>query len=348
MKPKYAAVNSARDKAFLQHAAYHGEDVEGYTIDKELSNAKGTVYVNNATGKVTVAFAGTQVDMPHKPKSWKDAKRQWGATKKGAKDVWADVHIFQGTQDQSEEFKKAERQYLAVTKKYGNENVDLTGHSLGGSKAAYISSKYGAQAETFNQGMTPLYPSNVDMGNVTAHVTTGDVVSAGVHLSKVTGSGVHIKKYHQNVLDIIKDQIKHEAEKAVKTWTTKKGFQEANTRMTEPGTAEREAGEKVIQKAGEVAAVVGTAMEAGKIEGKLHSSHQFVPKGRTDAAIAAEKPPDSKPVPSPPTPAPAPAPAPGPAPTPTPTPAPAPVPTPSTGPTQQSRYAHMHISRGGM
>jgi hypothetical protein len=346
MKPKYAAVNSSRDKAFLQHAAYHGEEVEGYTIDKSLSNRKGTVYVNNATGKVTVAFAGTQVDVPHKPKSWKDTKRQWGATKQGAKDVWADLHIGSATESKSEEFKKAERQYLAVTKKYGNENVDLTGHSLGGTKAAYLSSKYGAQAETFNQGANPVGRNKLDMGNVTAHVTTGDVVSVGVHAAKVRGSKVNIKKYHQNVLDIVKDQIKHEAEKAVKTWTTKKGFEEANTRMTEPGTAEREAGEKAIQKAGEVAAVVGTVVEVAKIEGKLHSSRQFVPKGRTDAAIAAEKPPDSKPVPPPPTPAPAPAPAP--APTPAPTPAPAPVPTPSTGPTQQSRYAHMHISRGGM
>jgi predicted esterase YcpF (UPF0227 family) len=41
-------------------------------------------------------------------------------------------------------------------RKYGKENVSLTGHSLGGSQAAYVSRKRGLNATGFNAAMSPV------------------------------------------------------------------------------------------------------------------------------------------------------------------------------------------------
>jgi hypothetical protein len=136
-----------RGTARLSEGAYKGTDVEGYQIDHRLSNEYGTVYVSNKTGKATVAFSGTQFNAPHKGVG--------GKIKRAAKDVWADLHIASGTEQDSEEFRKASAQFEEVQKQYGKGNVDVTGHSLGGSKAMYISSKYGVHADAYNPGWTP-------------------------------------------------------------------------------------------------------------------------------------------------------------------------------------------------
>jgi len=283
-KAKYGAVNTARDKSILQHAAYEQAEVEGYEIDKKLSNKKGTVYRNKATGKVTIGFAGTQVSA----KNWKQ----------GAKDIMADIHIATATESSSEEFKKAERQYKSVVKKYGAENVDVTGHSLGGTKAAYLSHKYGVHAETFNQGASPVGGEGWDMSNVTAHITTGDIVPLGARRS---GKGAKIHGYHQRIVDVIKDELKR------------------NILTPSPVTT------------------------AINVESQLHSSAQFVPKGKSDASMMMEKPKDSKPVPKP-----APAPVPTPAPIPTPAPAPTPKANPPAYVLSHSRYARHHLGSGGV
>lgn len=48
------------------------------------------------------------------------------------------------------QMKDAEEAYLAMVKKYGKENVILTGHSLGGSIVQILGAKYGAQTVTFS------------------------------------------------------------------------------------------------------------------------------------------------------------------------------------------------------
>lgn len=48
-----------------------------------------------------------------------------------------------------DQMKDAERAYLETVKKYGKENVILTGHSLGASEAQILGAKYGAETVTF-------------------------------------------------------------------------------------------------------------------------------------------------------------------------------------------------------
>ena len=383
---RIARVNSARDAAFLQNASYHGSEVDGYTIDKSLSNTKGTVYVNNKTGKVTVAFAGTQFGTSNGPskvqKHYAGIENQYRAKhglkpvelpkagrtsfKQTMRDIGADFHIATGTEDSSSEFRKADEQYMAVTKKYGQQNVDVTGHSLGGAKAAYLSHKHGVHAETFNMGASVFGTEHWDLRNVDAHVTTGDAVPFGVNALKQQGTGINVIRYHQNVLNIIKDEAKKKAEEFVKGTATKKGVKSGLQSITEPGSSFDEAVKYGEARAGEALAAYEVVKEVATVEGKLHSSQQFVPQGRTDAAIQQEKPPDSKPIPAPPNSKPA-GPTPTPAPPsskpagPTPTPAkpaqptpppPPPTPTPlppTTNPSSGSGYRNRyHIGSGGI
>lgn len=368
----YAQVNSSRDHAFMQNAVYSQAEVEGYTIDKQLSNSKGVVYVNNKTGKATIAFAGTQfaggkgesklqkryreidnqyrVQHGMKPTEAPTVHKNKTSWKQSLRDIGADLNIAMGTEENSNEFKKADEQYQQVIKKYGQENVDLTGHSLGGTKAAYLSHKHGAYAETYNQGASLTGSEQWDLRNVTAHVTTGDVVPTGVHQLKHTG--IHVENYHQRLGQYLKDELKHQVEGAVKGWTGKKVAKTGISVATEPGSSAEAAAQYGMAKAGEAAAVYGGVKEAGKIESHLHDSGQFVPKGRTDAAMQQEKPRDSKPIPAPPSSKPAqpappaqPTPKPAPAPKPVPPPAPAPSTNPSSGSGYRSRY---HIGSGGI
>ena len=362
-----ARVNSARDAAFLQHAAYSGSDVEGYSIDKSLSNQKGTVYVNKKTGKVTVAFAGTefgtsqgQSKIQKRYMDFQNAYRSKhglatikpptpGRTsvKQTLRDIGADIHIATGTEESSSEFKNADNQYQSVIKKYGKENVDVTGHSLGGAKAAYLSQKYGVHAETFNQGASIFGTEHWDLRNVDAHVTTGDVVPVGVHSLK-QGTGIKVHHYHQNVVNIIKDEIKKGVKHLVEGATTKKAWKSGLKDLVEPGSSADAAIEYGEGKVGEAAVAYEGVKEAAKIENRLHSSGQFVPTGRTDAATQSEKPPDSKPIP-----APAPTPKAGPS---APTPAPAPTPPPPSTPTAPSvtqnvmsgYHSRYHLGYGGV
>ena len=49
-------------------------------------------------------------------------------------------------------FKGAEKAYRNTAKKYGKENVQVTGHSLGGSQAVHVGMKYGVQGTAFEPG----------------------------------------------------------------------------------------------------------------------------------------------------------------------------------------------------
>ena len=48
------------------------------------------------------------------------------------------------------QMKDAENAYIQTVRKYGKENVILTGHSLGGSEAQILGAKYGVETVTFN------------------------------------------------------------------------------------------------------------------------------------------------------------------------------------------------------
>ena len=67
--------------------------------------------------------------------------------KEFSKDAFSDVEM--AYVYLPEQMKDAGRAYLEVVKKYGKENVVLTGHSLGASEAQILGAKYGAETITF-------------------------------------------------------------------------------------------------------------------------------------------------------------------------------------------------------
>jgi len=121
--------------AKLAQAAYSGaSEVDGWQKDVELSNENRTIY--HKGGKARIAFRGTDIYNP--------------------RDLGTDVLLAVGLQDKSSRMKNALRTTDLTIQKYGKENVSLTGHSLGGSQAAYVSRKRGIEATGFNTFMSPV------------------------------------------------------------------------------------------------------------------------------------------------------------------------------------------------
>lgn len=121
--------------AELARAAYSGQqEVNGWQQDVQLSNHDRKVY--HKDGKAKVVFRGTDV--------------------KNKRDIGTDALVALGLQDFSSRMRNATRTTDLAIKKYGKDNVSLTGHSLGGSQAAYVSRKLGVKATGFNAAMSPV------------------------------------------------------------------------------------------------------------------------------------------------------------------------------------------------
>jgi hypothetical protein len=130
-----------QEHAKLAQAAYKGDDVEGYDIDRSLSNRNRTVYVNRDSGKATIAFSGTRLG---------SKRDRWG-------DLGSDALLALGLHDMSARFKNAKKVARATEAKYGSGNVDTASHSLGGSQSLYLNQKMGMQAYAYNPGVSPSF-----------------------------------------------------------------------------------------------------------------------------------------------------------------------------------------------
>ncbi len=110
----------------------------GYAIDPELSSKDYTTYYNSKTKKSSIKYRGTD------PTNWRD--------------LTTDALVAVGAQGLGSRFKRAEKVYDKAVVKYGKDNVNVYGHSLGGSQALYVNMTRGAKAEAFNPGAGPLEP----------------------------------------------------------------------------------------------------------------------------------------------------------------------------------------------
>ena len=108
-------------------------DTNGWSYKGTYSNHKNGFYAEVYTkgDKAILTFRGTE-------KIWK---------KEGIKDLKSDGLM--GLETLPLQMKDAETAYLETIKKYGKDNVILTGHSLGGSEAQILGAKYGAETVTF-------------------------------------------------------------------------------------------------------------------------------------------------------------------------------------------------------
>lgn len=112
----------------------------GYKVDKELSGKDWTVYHNPKTNKTSIKYRGTD------PSNWRD--------------VSTDALIAVGVQGVGSRFKRAEKVYDRTVLKYGGnkEDVNVFGHSLGGTLALHVNQTRGAKANAYNPGAGPLEP----------------------------------------------------------------------------------------------------------------------------------------------------------------------------------------------
>lgn len=133
------------DYAVLSKGAYDPKSQEsntkalGYEIDKDLSSRYHTVYYHAGSGKAVVAYRGT---VPYNGSDlYADATDIFGSSRK----------LFD-----SPRFRQADKLYKQAVAKYGRKNVEVTGHSLGGSQAMFIGKKYNAKGIAFEPGIGPL------------------------------------------------------------------------------------------------------------------------------------------------------------------------------------------------
>ena len=93
-----------------------------------MSKEKSSVYEKD--GKAIVAFRGSA----------------------DKRDLLTDVALVRGVLKKTPRYKEEERLVKEVIAKYGKDNVELTGHSLGGTIAKDLSRQTGVKATTYNKG----------------------------------------------------------------------------------------------------------------------------------------------------------------------------------------------------
>jgi len=115
-----------------------GMKKRGYEIDPELSSKDYTTYYNPRTKKASIRYRETDIS------NWRD--------------VTTDALVAFGLQGLGSRFKRAEKVYDKAAVKYGKDNVNVYGHSLGGTQALHVNQTRGAKAIAYNPGAGPIEP----------------------------------------------------------------------------------------------------------------------------------------------------------------------------------------------
>ncbi len=118
----------------------------GYNIVEDLTKKEYITAVNPQDKKVVIAFKGTDPTLTN------------------IYDDIADLEIGLGLAETPllsyipSRFNTAENIYKEVKNKYPDYEINLTGHSLGGTTARYVGDRYNEKAVVFSAGATPLEP----------------------------------------------------------------------------------------------------------------------------------------------------------------------------------------------
>ena len=149
------------------------KDLPGYTLDNELSD-NYSVTIIKPDGSAIVSYRGTDIDRPD--------------------DIMADMVISAGLYKTDvlqyvtlpsgaykflpagfTRFNLAQQKYEEVSNKY--TKVSVTGHSLGGTQAKYISRINNVPAHVFNPGSVPNLPGEDYGSDVNTYIIKGDIIS---------------------------------------------------------------------------------------------------------------------------------------------------------------------------
>lgn len=123
------------DIAYLPQNRHQEAQRIGYAYDDELSNDRVAVFRHEATGDAVIAYRGTQAP--------DDLSADWDIAYRGTP---SDERLALDT-------------HAKTKSKY--KNVKLTGHSLGGTLAHYVSNRTDDPATIFNPGSSPLFKPTV-------------------------------------------------------------------------------------------------------------------------------------------------------------------------------------------
>lgn len=138
----------------------------GWEIDTDLSSSEETIFHNSATGKVIFSARGTDI------KSFQDIKTDALLTTKPFGN-WNSIERMQRSMDSFDRVKR-------VYSNKGYSDFEVTGHSLGGGVALYISRLTGSPATVFNPSIPITHATGfVDIPNSRIIRTKHDIVSRG-------------------------------------------------------------------------------------------------------------------------------------------------------------------------
>jgi hypothetical protein len=144
------------DHAWMSKAAYGDGEALGYL--QEQGYAKDDSLALSGLGHFLMDGPSALWSQPNSTTFVKDGKAvisYRGTNITDMADLAADAAIAIGWNHMSGRFWEADRTYQAAVKKYGADNVEVTGHSLGGAEALYVARKYGAGGTVFNPGESP-------------------------------------------------------------------------------------------------------------------------------------------------------------------------------------------------
>lgn len=120
-----------------------------WKIDEELSDGGGVVALNEDTGKVVVAFRGTD--------------------KTNLNDLDADARIYMGSEQTHNHFSSSREQLGNAINKYGKANVETAGYSLGSMKGLSASLAYDVPHTGFNSFIGKTIVNRPDIFTGTKH-----------------------------------------------------------------------------------------------------------------------------------------------------------------------------------
>ena len=137
--------------------------------DKRQENIQGFIYQKEfSTKMITVYKRGNQVIIGIK-----------GTSRK--KELFTDLSLVLGNFLKNKIFLKTGRKVREIIEKnkLENNNIYLTGHSLGGSIALWISSNSNIPSYSFNPGITTRFLQQIDINQPQNHIfmRKGDIVS---------------------------------------------------------------------------------------------------------------------------------------------------------------------------
>ena len=197
-KPREGEEGRDADYARLAQAAYETGDpipdgwrkisddelaelgITPFDLDN-ITGMQATIY-QNADGKYVLAFRGTEL----------------GLTVEGAKDLFSDYLGGTYTGGASPQVISAIALSTKLAKKVGPENVDFTGHSLGGELASVAAIATGGQAVTFNAAGVSFTSETLARGSCLTNFGTQ---------SPMNGSNVKAYSYALDPLNNFQDDL---------------------------------------------------------------------------------------------------------------------------------------------